>query len=166
MIELSEAQRALLVDASTASDGVAADAPHPMTAKALIKKGLLISLPIDGAPSRLVATNAGREAVAPSPEPSSLSPSASTADETAAPEATDTDGPAPAKKPKGKIALLVELLRRPTGASIAEMMAATGWQPHSVRGAISGAIGKGLGMKTMSEKKETGRTYRIGEGGQ
>ena len=66
------------------------------------------------------------------------------------------------KTPTGKIALLLDLLNRPGGADIAEMMEATGWQKHSVRGAMSGSIKKALGLWVISEKTETGRTYRIG----
>ena len=40
-------------------------------------------------------------------------------------------------------------------------MSATGWQAHSVRGAISGAIKKRLGLKVTSEKSDGVRTYRI-----
>ena len=60
-----------------------------------------------------------------------------------------------------KQAKLVELLGRPHGASIAEMMKATGWQAHSVRGVISGALKKKLGLAVVSEKAESGeRRYR------
>ena len=62
---------------------------------------------------------------------------------------------------KGKIPILVELLRNPDGTTIAVMMAATGWQAHSVRGAISGSIKKALGLEVLSEKTEAGRVYRI-----
>lgn len=65
---------------------------------------------------------------------------------------------------RGKIPTLVDLLKQPGGTTIAAMMAATGWQAHSVRGAISGAIKKGLGLTVLSEKTEAGRTYRIVEG--
>jgi hypothetical protein len=41
------------------------------------------------------------------------------------------------------------------------MMAATGWQAHSVRGAISGSIKKALGLAVVSEKIDGARTYRI-----
>ena len=62
-----------------------------------------------------------------------------------------------------KLALLVDLLRRKGGATIAEVMTATGWQPHSVRGAISGALKKKLGLAVASDKVEgRGRVYRIG----
>ncbi len=61
-----------------------------------------------------------------------------------------------------KQALLIDLLKRKNGATIDEAVAATGWQPHSVRGAISGALKKKLGLTVSSEKVEGhGRVYRI-----
>ncbi len=61
-----------------------------------------------------------------------------------------------------KQALLVDLLRRKEGATIAEIMKATGWQPHSVRGAISGNLKKKLGLAVVSDKVAgRGRVYRI-----
>ena len=57
---------------------------------------------------------------------------------------------------------LIEALRRPAGASLTELTAATGWQPHSVRGAISGALKKKLAIKVVSETTEDrGPVYRI-----
>jgi hypothetical protein len=61
-----------------------------------------------------------------------------------------------------KQALLVELLKRKEGTTIGEVVKATGWQPHSVRGAISGTLKKKLGLAVTSEKVEDrGRVYRI-----
>jgi cell division septation protein DedD len=61
-----------------------------------------------------------------------------------------------------KQALLVDLLRRKEGATIAEVVKATGWQPHSVRGAISGSLKKKLGLAVVSDKVGSrGRVYRI-----
>ena len=61
-----------------------------------------------------------------------------------------------------KQALLIEMLRRPAGATIAEIMTTTGWQAHTVRGAIAGALKKKLGLAVASEKVENrGRVYRI-----
>ncbi len=61
-----------------------------------------------------------------------------------------------------KQALLIDLLKRKTGATITDLTDATGWQPHSVRGAISGALKKKLGLKVTSEPIEKrGRVYRI-----
>jgi hypothetical protein len=61
-----------------------------------------------------------------------------------------------------KQAKVADLLRRPGGASIKEMMRATGWQAHSVRGVISGALRKKHGLAIISEKSKAGeRRYRI-----
>ena len=61
-----------------------------------------------------------------------------------------------------KQALLVDLLQRKEGATIAQAVKATGWQPHSVRGAISGTLKKKLGLAVTSDKVEgRGRVYRV-----
>lgn len=61
-----------------------------------------------------------------------------------------------------KKAIVLELLRRPTGATVAELMQATGWQPHSVRGFLSGALRKKMGLKVDSSKRADGeRSYSI-----
>jgi hypothetical protein len=60
-----------------------------------------------------------------------------------------------------KIATIIALLRRPKGASLDELTKATGWQRHSVRGAISGSLKKKLGLKVSSEKTGAIRSYRI-----
>lgn len=61
----------------------------------------------------------------------------------------------------GKLGKVVALLKRPKGATIADLTKATGWQPHSVRGVISGAIKKKLKLAVLSEKAGDIRTYRI-----
>ena len=60
-----------------------------------------------------------------------------------------------------KLDQLAAMLARRKGASIAEMMAATGWQPHSVRGALAGAL-KRRGLAITSEKIGGVRRYRSG----
>jgi hypothetical protein len=75
-------------------------------------------------------------------------------------------GPTSATTPKvragTKQAHLIEMLQRPEGATIDEIVAAFGWQPHTVRGAIAGALKKKLGLTVTSEKVEgRGRVYRI-----
>ena len=61
----------------------------------------------------------------------------------------------------GKLGKVVTLLKRSKGVTIAELMKATGWQAHSVRGAISGTIKKKLKLAVLSEKADDVRTYRI-----
>jgi hypothetical protein len=54
------------------------------------------------------------------------------------------------------------MLKRAEGATIAEIVEATGWQAHTVRGALAGALKKRLGLKITSEKVEgRGRVYYI-----
>ncbi len=59
-----------------------------------------------------------------------------------------------------KLGTLEKLLRRKNGASIAEMTKATGWQAHSVRGAMAGALKK-RGYTVSSERTDGVRRYRI-----
>ena len=66
-------------------------------------------------------------------------------------------------RPGTKLAALVVALRRPQGATNLELMLATGWQPHSVRGAISGLLRKRLGLNVVLARNAAGeRVYRIG----
>ena len=69
-------------------------------------------------------------------------------------------------KAGSKLDALINALRQRDGATIAELMAATGWQAHSVRGAISGNLKKKRGLVVISEVVEgRGRTYRIATDG-
>ena len=61
-----------------------------------------------------------------------------------------------------KAASILDLLKRPDGATLAELMKATGWQAHSVRGFLSGTISKKLGLAVTSTKVEDGeRRYSV-----
>ncbi|HEX4893979.1 MAG TPA: DUF3489 domain-containing protein [Hyphomicrobiaceae bacterium] len=59
-----------------------------------------------------------------------------------------------------KIDLLIKRLQRPSGATLLELAKVTGWQPHSVRGAMAGALRK-KGIAVASEKSDGIRRYRI-----
>jgi len=61
-----------------------------------------------------------------------------------------------------KAAKIIDLLKRPNGATLAEIMKAAGWQAHSVRGFISGTLTKKMGLTVVSAKGEDGeRSYSI-----
>lgn len=62
-----------------------------------------------------------------------------------------------------KQAKVIDLLKRPEGATIADVMAATGWQAHTVRGMFSGALKKQQGLMVISAKEDRGRVYRIAD---
>ncbi len=67
-------------------------------------------------------------------------------------------------RPGTKLAALLVALRRPQGATNLQLMLATGWQPHSVRGAISGLLRKRLGLNVVLKRNNAigERVYRIG----
>lgn len=74
---------------------------------------------------------------------------------------------APPARPGAKTARLIVLLERKEGATIGDLTKAMSWQPHSVRGAISGTLKKKLGLAVTSEKVEgRGRVYRIAAAGE
>ncbi len=61
-----------------------------------------------------------------------------------------------------KAAKIIDLLKRPNGATLAEIMKATNWQAHSVRGFISGSLGKKMGLTVVSAKRaDSERVYSI-----
>ena len=112
----------------------------------------------------LVATDAALQALGVEDE---------AATEAAAPAKPKRRGRAakPGKEPKprkaradSKQAKLIAMLSRAKGASIDEIVKAFDWQPHTVRGAIAGALKKKLGLDVVSEKVEgRGRVYRIAD---
>ncbi len=121
----------------------------------------------DGNAILLHITNAGLAAIGVEPESGDSAPTG--ADE--APSAVPPqDAPAKADRaPKArtpragtKQAKLIEMLRTDGGATIDEIVAETGWQPHTVRGAFAGALKKKLGLEVTSEKVEgRGRVYSL-----
>jgi hypothetical protein len=69
----------------------------------------------------------------------------------------------PAARRGSQTAKILDLLKRPGGVTLKEIMKATGWQAHSVRGFLSGTVKKKIGLAVESFKKGDGeRAYRIG----
>ena len=83
-----------------------------------------------------------------------------------------TKAPQNATKPKpvdarqgSKTAAVLALVQRTKGATLSEIMQATSWQAHSVRGFISGTLGKKMGLTVTSTKRADGaRVYSIARG--
>ena len=68
-------------------------------------------------------------------------------------------------RPGSKTAAVLALLQRAKGATLTEIMQATSWQAHSVRGFISGTLGKKMGLTVMSTKRADGaRVYSVAKG--
>jgi hypothetical protein len=76
--------------------------------------------------------------------------------------APQTPQAAPTAREGSKKALVLEMLRRPEGATLQQIMSATGWMAHSVRGFLSGSLGKRMGLTIESSKTDNGdRVYRL-----
>ena len=78
-----------------------------------------------------------------------------------APRTSASTSQKPGVRPTSKLATVIALLRRPKGASIDDLCKATGWQAHSVRGTLSGAIKKKLRLTVTSQKSDGVRFYRV-----
>jgi Protein of unknown function (DUF3489) len=83
---------------------------------------------------------------------------------TSGPETAGGPTAKPAPRAGTKQALLIELLKRPEGATVEQIAAATGWQHHTIRGAISGALKKKLGLTI--EARRSAPTSVVGGGSQ
>ena len=120
----------------------------------------------DGRAIMLYITDAGLAAIgvereSPDPAPTGADgvPSAETPQ-----HAPAESGPAPkARTPRTgtKQEALIAMLRAEGGATIDEIVAALNWRPHTVRGVMSGALKKRLGLEVTSEKDGDRRVYRI-----
>ena len=121
----------------------------------------------DGHGVTLIATDAGLVAIGIEPEGANTAPAGATdapSEEPAPSDPTETEPAPKARTPREgtKQATLIAMLRAPEGATIEEIMGATGWQSHTVRGAMAGALKKKLGLEVTSEKVENrGRVYRL-----
>jgi hypothetical protein len=169
MTKLTDTQRVILSAASQRTDRLALPLPKSLkggaahkVVNALVEKGLLkevkanrkLNDPVwregdDGHGLALIITDAGFAAIGIETEPQK-----NKAPKPASPQRNTREGT--------KQALVIEMLRRPEGATIGEIVDATSWVSHSVRGFIAGALKKKLGLAIGSEKdagKE--RRYRI-----
>jgi hypothetical protein len=180
MTRLSDTQLVILSAAANRDDGSIFPLPDTLrggavdkVVQSLIRKGFVERI-VDDRPAvddLLRVTRAGLEAINVDPaevafplgdaEAGDTPPAADGADKTKArasraPKVRRTAGGEPegrlAPRPNTKQALMIELLRRPEGATIAQIAAATDWQHHTCRGAIAGALKKKLGLTITTER--------------
>jgi len=115
----------------------------------------------DAAPKAAAATTRATHKDA-APQAKRGARKAKTSKPTKAAKPATTVKPATEARDGSKKSIILDLLRRPKGATMAEIMAATDWQAHSVRGFISGTLGKKMGLAVESTKSKDGdRTYQI-----
>jgi hypothetical protein len=117
----------------------------------------------DGHGTTLIATEAGLEAIGIEPVMATAVTALRETQPDADPQSTAADTPKPVNIRAGtKQAQIIALLQRPEGAAITEIVAETGWMAHSVRGMISGALKKKLGLPIASEKVDgRGTVYKL-----
>jgi len=187
MSKLTDSQHVILSAAAARDTGAVLPLPKScklnqgaaaIVLKSLLKKNLIAEHPAsagdetwrhikDGPRLKLVITNTGCEAVGVLPEeaPAAALEKTGTSSRTkAAKLSSQMMKPVPQAGPRAgsKQAALIDLLKRKSGATIEEAIVATGWQAHSVRGAISGTLKKKLGLHVTSTLIEgRGRVYQI-----
>lgn len=192
MPKLTDTQLVILSAAAGRKDGTVLPLPKSLKVnkaaattvlKSLLKKGLVAERPAaadeahwhetrDGGRTALVIIHTGLQAIGVEADEKTSRQSPSTKlrqkqrSRRAEPKPSGSKRKSktlPAAARQGtKQALLIDLLKRKKGATIKEIVEATGWQAHSVRGAISGALKKKLGLAVSSEKvDDLGRVYRI-----
>jgi len=115
-----------------------------------------------GASQKKGATKAPKSAKkAAPPKKEAKSPAAKVAKEKATKTASKTAKSADVPREFSKKAIVLDLLRRRDGATMAEIAKATDWQNHSIRGFISGQLTKKMGLTVESSRNEAGeRVYR------
>jgi hypothetical protein len=166
MSKLTDTQMIVLSRAARTDDRIALPLPGRLrggaaskVVSALTRKGLLEEVDADlrkgdavwretgdGHGTTLVITDAGLEAIGV--ETDALKP--------------DPVKPKPKTRASTKQAMLIEMLKASDGATISEIVTALDWQSHTIRGAMSGALKKRLGLTITSEKTgPRGRVYRI-----
>jgi len=131
--------------------------PRKMVLNALITQGLICG---SGNDWHLTAT--GYAALGQTPAEPEGTDAQAAATEPAAPEADDAAPRTRKTRDHTKQATVIQLLQRPEGATLAQLVEATGWMKHTVRGCLAGALKKKLGLTITSDKVAGGeRIYYI-----
>jgi len=177
MTKLTDTQLVVLSAAANREDGSILPLPSNLKGGAaakvvdgLIRRGLAERIESDriAVPDLIRITRAGLEAIHVEPdeeEPAQAEAEPNTKRKRRRKAASKKRADGERRTRAGtKQALLIDMLRRPEGATVDQIAEATGWQRHTVRGAIAGALKKKLGLDVTSEKVESrGRVYKIAD---
>ena len=163
MTYLSDAGRVVLSNAAQRYDLSVLPLPETLTIKGGAVKNVLAGLSkrglireVQSEPQQFVITRDGMIRIGVEPDDASEAPEAeqgatteAPGDSTAETEAAGVGVEAARKsavRPGTKQALLIEMLKRPEGATAEQIAERTGWRHHTIRGAIAGALKKKLGF--------------------
>ncbi|WP_310645262.1 DUF3489 domain-containing protein [Limnohabitans sp.] len=166
---LTATQQAILAHAHQHTDGKIEWFPEKIKggARQKVLDGLFNRALITKSASNWLIAAEGYDALSV-PRKGAVKPPAPDSNDSSATPSTDSsaNSKTPRVRENSKQAQMIELLKRPDGATLTQLVQATGWQSHTVRGAMAGSLKKKLGLTIISEKA-TGqeRTYRIQEQG-
>lgn len=176
LITLNDTQTAVLTHAIDHTGGKVEWFPDTIKggARKKVIEGLFTRAMIIGSNGDWIVTDAAYEALGrPRTEQPTATETATPAGKKAARKAKaapkteasgDGEQAAPRTRENSKQAQVIAMLKRPEGATIAQICEATNWQAHTVRGTFAGAFKKKLGLTVTSDKAEGGvRVYRIVE---
>ena len=167
-VTLNDTQTAVLTHAIDHTQGKVEWFPDTIKggARKKVIEGLFTRAMIIGSNGDWIVTDAAYEALG-RPRPDQTAAEAATpAGKKAArkAKAAPKTEAAPRTRENSKQAQVIAMLKRPEGATIAQICEATNWQAHTVRGTFAGAFKKKLGLTVTSDKAEGGvRVYRIVE---
>ena len=163
--KLTDTQTVILKAAAGRPDGNIEPLPPNLRggARAKVIEGLLARELVADADGHHLLTDAGYAAVGKRrPAPKGVQKMDALTKREATHALQKLEVTAPSIRPGTKLAAIIDAMRNPDGATVAQMMAGTGWQAHTVRGAISGMVRKRLGYEVATEKGKDGqRAYRI-----
>jgi hypothetical protein len=153
--------RQLLLQGLTQRGLIAASSPpggEPVSTEPDADRGIALQITAEGRALIHAAEPAAPATTDRSKRRSSAKPRLGEATTDLPPEAAV--GQVPTQRPGTKQALLVELLGRPDGATVTEIQRATGWQPHSVRAAVTGLRKRRFAV-TLGRRGDGTRFYRV-----
>jgi hypothetical protein len=180
-MKLTDSQLAILSSAANREGGGMLPLPKSvklnkgaatLVLKSLLKQKLVVERPAQNEPESwredkqgrrlaLVITPTGLEAIGADAKADAKPTPRARKSEPAVTKAKEVKKDKPTVRSGSKLSILIELLSRKNGAALEEAAKATGWQHHSIRGAMSGALKKKMGLKISSAVVGDRRVYRI-----